>query len=239
MPSDIPVIAVLAVLFVSTLVRSTLGFGDALIAMPLLTLLVGIKTTTPLVALVALTIALSISLSSWRQIDLKVVWRLIVSTLAGIPVGLLLLESVPEEIVKTILGVLLVSFGLYSLVQPRLPRIERNGLEYPVGFVAGVLGGAYNTNGPPIVIYGTLRRWSPERFRATLQGYFLSSVLIVVGHGAAGLWTGTVLRLYTYALPGVLLAIYAGGRLNQSIPRGRFDRFVYAALVVMGVLLIV
>jgi hypothetical protein len=28
-------------------------------------------------------------------------------------------------------------------------------------------------NGPPLVIYGALRRWTPERFRATLQGYFL------------------------------------------------------------------
>ena len=40
------------------------------------------------------------------------------------------------------------------------------------GFFAGILGGAYNTNGPPVVIYGSLRKWSPATFRATLQGYF-------------------------------------------------------------------
>ena len=237
MPSGSSVALTLTILFASTLTRSTLGFGDALIAMPLLTLVVGIKTTTPLVALVALTIALTISLSSWRQIDVKAVWRLIVSTLVGIPFGLFLLETASETLVKAVLGVLLISFGLYNLIQPRLPKIEHRGLEYVVGFVAGVLGGAYNTNGPPIVIYGTLRRWSPERFRATLQGYFLSSVLIVVGHGVAGLWTGTVLRLYVYALPVALVAIYLGGKLNQSIPRGQFDRFVYVALIIMGFLL--
>jgi len=36
------------------------------------------------------------------------------------------------------------------------------------------IGGAYGMNGPPLVAYGSLRRWTPpERFRATLQGYFL------------------------------------------------------------------
>ncbi len=229
----------LAVLFVSTLTRSTLGFGDALIAMPLLTLLIGIRTATPLVALVALTIALTISLSSWRQIDLKAVWRLIVSTLAGIPFGLLLLENAPEATVKAGLGILLILFGLYNLTQPRLPKLERNGFEYGVGFVAGVLGGAYNTNGPPIVIYGALRRWPPERFRATLQGYFLTNVLIVAGHGAAGLWTRTVWSLYLYALPLVVAAIVWGGELNRRIPPGSFDRAVYAALIGMGALLLV
>lgn len=234
-PSFLPV---LAILFVSTLVRATLGFGDALIAMPLLTLVVGIKTSTPLVALVALTIASSILVSSWRQVDVRAVWRLVLSTLAGIPVGLLMLDAAPEALVKGFLGLLLIGFGLYNLVQPRLPKIEHRSIEYVVGFVAGVLGGAYNTNGPPVIIYGTLRRWPPERFRATLQGYFMSSILIVVGHGVAGLWTPTVLRLYGASLPIVALAVLIGGQLNKRIPRGQFDRFVYAALVVMGAMLL-
>ena len=41
---------VVAVLFLGSLVRSTFGFGDALVAMPLLTLLIPIRVATPLVA---------------------------------------------------------------------------------------------------------------------------------------------------------------------------------------------
>jgi len=229
---------VIITLFVSTLTRSTLGFGDALLAMPLLTFAIGIKTVTPLVALVSLTIAISILLGSWREGDVKAVWRLIISSIAGIPFGLVLLKTAPEPVVKSILGVLLVLFGLYSLLTPRLPTLKGKKLAYVAGFISGLLGGAYNTSGPPVIIYGTLRRWPPERFRATLQGYFLSTAFIVIGHGIAGLWTSDVLILYAYALPPVLLAIYLGGKLNQSIPPGKFDRFVYAVLVVMGALLL-
>ena len=146
-----------------------------------------------------------------------------------------MLKALPESVVKAVLGVLLTVFGLYKLVTPRLPMLQRERLVYGFGLVAGILGGAYNANGPPVVIYGTLRRWSSDRFRATLQTYFLPSGLaIAIGHGLTGLWTPVVLRLYVYALPIVLLGIFLGGRLNKLVTGDLFDRIVYAFLVGIG-----
>jgi uncharacterized membrane protein YfcA len=206
--------------------------------MPLLTLTIGIQTATPLVAFISMTIALSILIGNWRKVELDTVWRLILSSLLGIPFGLILLKFAPDSFVKTLLGIMLILFGLYNLTAPQLPTVQRQVYAYIAGFLAGILGGAYNTSGPPVIIYGTLCRWSPERFRATLQGYFLTSVFIVIGHGLAGLWTSQTLKLYAYALPGVIIAILLGGRLNRAIPPGSFDRFVYVALVMMGILLL-
>lgn len=232
------ILIVLAVLFVSTFIRSTLGFGDALLAMPLLALTVGIRTATPLVAFAASTIAAGILLGSWRQVDLKATWRLIVSTLVGIPLGLLLLRFAPETLVMRLLGTLLIAFGMYKLLAPQLPVLCSGGCAYVFGFFAGILGSAYNTNGPPVVIYSALQDWPPERFRATLQGYFFpTGLFILLGHGLAGLWTPQVFSLYAWALPGILLAVWLGGRLNQHIPPGRFDHVIYAALMVFGVVL--
>jgi uncharacterized membrane protein YfcA len=136
------------------------------------------------------------------------------------------------------LGVVLIGFSLYNLIAPRLLAVQSDKLAYVFGLVAGILGGAYNANGPPVVIYGTLRRWSPDQFRASLQAYFLPTGLaILIGNALAGLWTPTVLRLYAYALPGMMLAIFLGGRLNRVIPGGQFNRVVYVLLIVMGVLL--
>lgn len=230
----------LFILFISTLARSTFGFGDALIAMPLLTLTIGVQAATPLVALVGVTIALTIVGGSWRSIDIRATWRLILASLVGIPVGLFLLTSAPEEVVKGVLGALIILFSLYGLSHPTLPLLHRQNWAYGFGFVAGILGGAYNTNGPPVVIYGTLRRWPPIRFRATLQGYFLPTIIMIaVGHGLSGLWTFEVLQLYALALPLVLAAIFLGGKLNARIPAGRFERFLYVVLIVLGMLLLV
>ncbi|HSF31714.1 MAG TPA: hypothetical protein VLK82_14725 [Candidatus Tectomicrobia bacterium] len=67
--SDIlPTIATLGVLFISTLARSTLGFGDALVAMPFLIIVLGPRTATPLVALVATLISAVILIRNWQII---------------------------------------------------------------------------------------------------------------------------------------------------------------------------
>jgi uncharacterized membrane protein YfcA len=98
-----------------------------------------------------------------------------------------------------------------------------------------VLGGAYNTNGPPVVIYATLRRWPPRAFRATLQGYFLvTGVGLVLGHGAAGLWSRDMWSLYGTALPGALAALWLGCRWNRRFPVQRFERAVNWLLLGLG-----
>ena len=71
---------IFAILFVSTFIHSTLGFGQALIAMPLLAMVVEIKTATPLVAFVLMTIAAFILLRNWHIVDLSTVWRLVLSS---------------------------------------------------------------------------------------------------------------------------------------------------------------
>ena len=51
---------VAAVLFVAAFVRSALGFGDAVVAMPVLAMILGLRTATPLVAFVGPTISILI-----------------------------------------------------------------------------------------------------------------------------------------------------------------------------------
>lgn len=240
MDSTSLIVPVLSILFISTFTRSALGFGDALIAMPLLALVVGMQVATPLVAFGGSTIAITILLRGWRSVDIKAAWRLIASSLVGIPIGLFFLKTAPEPAIKATLGVLLIAFGLYNLIAPKLPTFRNEKLAYVFGLIAGVLGGAYNTSGPPVVVYGTLRGWSPDSFRMTLQVYFLSTGgMILISHGLAGLWTPTVLRLYVYALPIIMLAIFLGGRASKVLSGERFNRIIYASLVVMGVLLFV
>lgn len=228
------------IVFIATLVRSSLGFGDALLAMPLLGMLVGFPVATPLMGMVAPTISSLILVSDWQKVDWQINRHLIIATILGIPFGLLLLRYAPETWVKGILGGLLILFGLFRLLKPNPPELKRRRFAYAFGIVAGILGAAYNTNGPPVVVYGSLRRWSPERFRATLQGYFFpTGMFILLGQALSGLWTAHVLRLYLYSLPMVLIAIWLGGLLNRRIPFGNFERLIFVALVIFGVMLLV
>jgi uncharacterized protein len=232
-------LATLVALFAAALVHATLGFGTGLVAMPLLAMTVGVRLATPLVGLVVLTNVAVLLARTWRNVDVQVAWRLLLSSAMGIPVGVLTVRFAPEHTVKAILSILLIAFGIYNLTRLGLPNIKRQVWIYVFGFTSGVLGGAYNTNAPPIVMYGVMHQWPVERFRATLQGYFLpTAVLICAGHGLGGLWTRAVLGLYLVALPLVLLGLFLGRRLAGRIPAARFRHLLYGALIVLGLLLL-
>jgi hypothetical protein len=94
-------------------------------------------------------------------------------------------------------------------------------------------------NGPPLAIYGALRRWSPEYFRATLQAYFLpASIAGMAGYALAGLWTPAVNRFYLVSLPGVVIAIFLGRSLNRRMHSAQFIAYVYVGLSAIGVVLL-
>jgi len=233
-------IIILSIIFISTLTRSTFGFGDALIAMPLLAFFIDIKIATPLIALIAFFIAISILIKNWKKVEFKTAWRLIIASLFGIPIGLWFLNDINENVIKLVLGIIVLLFAIYSILKPKLHQLKGEKYSWFFGFIAGVLGGAYNTNGPPIVIYSSLKKWNPQNFRATLQGYFFTTgIMVVAGHGLAGNYTDKVLSYFAYCMPVVILAVILGARINKKIPAERFHKYIYFILVVLGTMIII
>lgn len=229
----------IAIVFGAALAQSTFGFGSALIAMPLLTVVLGLPLATPLFGLLGATLSLLVVVGDWRHVTWASVWQLAIATGLGIPCGVLLLKFAPTGVIVRGLGIFLLGFSAYRLRQWPLPRLDAPYWPYVCGFTAGVLGGAYNTNGPPIVLYGTAQRWTPTQFRATLQGYFLPSGLIVAAtHAIAGLWQVQVIQLYVYCLPAVLGGLIVGQMLNQRLRPAQFDVALSWLLAALGSLLI-
>ncbi|MCX6559224.1 MAG: sulfite exporter TauE/SafE family protein, partial [Candidatus Aminicenantes bacterium] len=155
------------------------------------------------------------------------------------PFGLLVLKHANGRLVNLILAAVIVLFALYNLIRPGLLRLRTDRTAPLFGLVAGVLGAAYNTNGPPVIFYGALRGWAPKSFRATLQGYFLpTGTAILIGQGIAGLMTGPVLKTYLYALPLIALGTTAGWMLGALIPARRHASWIYALMLGAGLVLV-
>lgn len=231
---------VLAVILLATLIRSTFGFGEALVAVPLLALRLPIQVAAPLAVLVSILIAALIIAQDWRHIHFRSASGLVLTTFAGIPLGIWMLTSTPESTVKRILAIIIIGFSIYSLLRPPL-RTSRHPVPWMLGcgFVAGILGGAYGMNGPPLVLYGAMRGWSPQQFRATLQGYFFPASLVgLLFYWMKGLWTPSVTRYFLLSLPVVLIATLMGKVLHHRLSNGPFFRLVYLGLIGIGLVLL-
>jgi uncharacterized membrane protein YfcA len=239
---DTTTLHVLLVVFLATLIRSTFGFGEGLIAVPLLALTIPIDIAAPLVVLLSITIAAVVVAQDWKKIHLRTTGWLLAPTFLGIPLGIALLTSVHTHIAKAVLAIVIVAFSGYFLLVNKPPALSRDSHLWTVvcGFFAGVLGGAYGMNGPPLVIYGAMRRWSPQHFRATLQGYFLpASVIAMAGYWFAKLWVPEVTHYYLISLPVMLPAIFLGRVLNHRLRGDTFLKYVHVGLVGVGVLLVI
>jgi uncharacterized protein len=238
---ELSIFYVLLVIFFASLVRSTFGFGEGLIAVPLLALVIPIEIAAPVVVLLSITIAAIVVVQDWEKIHLDTAGWLLAPTFLGIPLGIALLASVHQHIVKAGLAIVLLAFSGYFLLGKKLPELasDNRPLLLGCGFIAGVLGGAYGMNGPPLVIYGTMRGWSPQHFRATLQGYFLpASLVAIAGYWFAGLWSPAVTHYYLISLAAALPAIFLGRILNRRLQGETFLKYVYALLICVALILL-
>jgi uncharacterized membrane protein YfcA len=227
------------VLFLATLIRSALGFGEALVAVPLLAFLIPVQVAAPVAVMASITVALLVVVQDWRQVHAGSAVRLVLPTLLGIPLGLTVLRAVAEPVVKGVLAAIIIGFSAYSLLGGKRGELRDDKLAWVFGFGAGVLGGAYGMNGPPLVVYGSRRGWSPQHFRATLQGYFLPASLAgLCGYWAAGLWTADVSRFYLLSLPVVIAGTFLGRAIHHRIAARRFALYVHGGLIAIGAILL-
>jgi uncharacterized protein len=148
---DHTTLLVLLVVFFATLIRSALGFGEGLIAVPLLALIIPIEVAAPLAVLLSITIAAVVVVQDWRNIHVRSTGWLLAPTFLGIPLGIALLTSVHQNFVKGVLALVILAFSSYFLVVTNPPELRSDNRAWLLacGFLAGVLGGAYGMNGPP------------------------------------------------------------------------------------------
>ena len=238
-----PSALIVVIVSVAAFMQSLTGFGFALVVMPLLTIVLGVRIAAPLVALAGLTVY-TINLIRYRQaINVGEAARLAMASAIGVPIGVWVLSNADEMVVNRFLGLLLIAYAAYAgcehLAQSVVRRVLSRRWVYPAGFVAGCLGGAYNTPGPPVIVYGSLRQWPKEEFRAVLQTlFFLNATLVVVSHLLARNVTKEVLTFYLYAAPALVVGILAGSRVDRKINGNRFRIIVTVMILILGLALL-
>ncbi|MCA9175528.1 MAG: TSUP family transporter [Planctomycetales bacterium] len=228
----------------ASLVRSTVGFGEALIAMPLLVQLLPLPEAAAFVATAAFLVSLMILGQDWRSVRRRGLSGLVIASWLGVPVGFVLVALAPKPVVLLLLAGVILLFCGQRVLLPLLRRpawsLQSDRWAPGFGFAAGILGGAYNTQGPPVVFFGALRGWTPREFRATIQAFALATIPVVIGgHWFQGRYNSRVLTMCLAAAPCSWLAVVVGRWLHLRIDAERFAHLVHLLLVIIAGLLIV
>ena len=221
-------------------VQGLTGFGSALVAIPLLSFVVDIKTAVPLSMLNGLIITTYLAIALRRHLDRQKIMPLLLGALPGIGVGVYLLKEVDASGIRYGIGALLIGYSLYNLLIHPRPLNPGRGWGYVAGFLTGAIGAAFSAGGPPAIIYTTLTSWNKDEIKATLTGFFVANgVLTVLMHAISGITTLATLKFFAVTAPFVLIGTTIGSRVSGRINRATYLRLIYCFLVLMGVMMFI
>jgi uncharacterized membrane protein YfcA len=216
------------------------GFGIALVALAFLPYLMPAPTAIVMLTLYTVVFCLVLVVRFRRDVDLRRLGGLLAGTVAGTPLGVWVLATLPATVLSRVIGLMLVGVVVLEFRGLLPERLAGRRWALGVGALAGVLGGAVGTPGPPVVVYMASQGWSPRAIKANLQAFFLvNQAVILAGYWWAGLLTREVVRLgLSLAAPAALGAV-AGVALFHRVDPVRFRRVVFALLLGSGIVLVV
>ena len=214
------------VFMLAAIAQAVTGFGSALVAVPLLTLVV--HPVSAVVAATAVSLVLTTG-AAWRErehLEAASVRVLTVAGIAGMPLGLVLLAVADESGLQ---GWIAASMLVMVLLVAAGVRVGTRGLR-----VAGVVSGALLTstgmNGPPLVM--ALMDREPRRYRATLQAVFaVQDVAAVAAFAVLGYVDADVALLTAAGVVGIPLGWRLGDAVFHRIPAARLRPIVLGGLV--------
>lgn len=226
-----------AVLIVSVLVASTtqvtVGFGFALLSVPLMAL--ALPTREAVVVSTILGLVTS-SFQAWhgrRDTERDVVVRMVASALVGLPLGWLLFTRVDDDVLRALLGVSVI-LAVLLLATNRVATGSRR-LDVVCGALSGALASSLSTNGPPLVFALQARGLPMSAFRPTINTVFtVSGVVALTGFVMSDDVSGDALIHSLMAIPVLLLGSRIGFLLRGRVPESGARRLVLALLALAG-----
>jgi uncharacterized membrane protein YfcA len=228
-----------AVVFVSYAVRGSTGFGG--VTVPLLALIMSVKTIAPMVTFLGLISSWIILRSDHRHVAWRALWNVLPWCAVGVAVGIYFFKTLESGTLAKALGVFAIAYGLHSLWRTWRPPPSRRlplGVIAPVaGTVGGFVGALFGASaGMFFAIYLDLLKFPKVEFRATVAAILFGlGVMRGAGYVWAGAYDRDALTICAAALPVMALGVWAGNHIHANLDQLKFQRFVAAILIASGV----
>jgi uncharacterized membrane protein YfcA len=227
-----------AVFALAATAQAASGFGFALLAVPLLSLLVDTKAGVVGVSIVGLGLAAVMAARDRGHVDFSTVRLVVVAALVGMPLGLLIIGRADDATLSILIGIVVLCFTLLLWRGMKVP--DRPASALGAGLASGLLSTSTGTSGPPLVIALHGRGLSPVVFRATLAMTFLvQGTLSLLGFAVTGHVTRDAVLVAAVGVPGTAAGWSAGQRIFERLNHERFRGVVLALLAFSGALTLV
>ena len=220
-------------------IRAVSGFGAGVIATPLLTFVLPLPVTVPLITVIGMFAGSRQVLRDWRVIEWRRIAIFVPGSLAGVALGLYLFAALDQMLLARALGLYILGYALYSLFGRKvfkrkivMPRWVVHPVSAVGGLVATIFGGLA---GAIYATYLDALELSKGVFRVTMSAMLLVlGIVRSIGYAATGVFKPEDAALILASIVPVAIGTVVGDKLHDRLDPAAFRRAVGLLLVGSG-----
>ncbi|WP_317131209.1 MULTISPECIES: sulfite exporter TauE/SafE family protein [unclassified Polaribacter] len=225
-------------IFAGFFIQTLSGFAGALIALPILLLVLGLQDAIAYISIFYFFSSVYLIAQEWKHIDRKIILKLTLATILGVGLGTWVLAHGKPMFLKKGLGVFILAYVMYS-VYAKDKVFKQPKLEFLFGLAGGFFSGLFSTGGPLYVIVVKNSAVTMKSFRATMFGILgLITAIRIPSLYTAGILNMNQVYYSLYIMPFFIVAIYLGKKAYAKLNEVVLKRGVLALLFLSGMMLL-
>jgi uncharacterized protein len=225
-------------LFAAGSTKGLLGIGMPIVAVPLLNLIVDLRTTVILMAIPLIITNVPQAIQGDRiPVVLRRLWPILAGMVVGVAIGVTLLSTSNPTYLKPVVGIILLAVCALMWFAPKLtvpPHLER--FASPVaGLVGGVAGGLAALPGPFVFVYLLALGLKRDQFVQYSSMFLVISAAVMTaflhGQGIMG-WKDAIIS--TLATLPIFAGMWAGAFVRNYVSQEQFRKLILVVVAVSG-----
>ncbi|MBS7545220.1 sulfite exporter TauE/SafE family protein [Ancylobacter oerskovii] len=236
MSFDAALLWAIATALIAGATRGFSGFGGALIFMPLVGAVFSPKLAAPTLLVIDTVLTLPMVLQAMRACIWRQVAPLGLGAVAAVPLGVWLLEEIDPVVLRWAIATLAVALLMLLILGRGWQAPHSLAAKLGIGALSGMLGGAAQLSGPPVVVYWLGTGQNAALVRANLFAFFaLTTLASGTAYVSRGLVTAEVLKLSLVLGPTYALGLVAGARGFRLANDRQFRLIAYWVIALSAV----
>ncbi|MFJ8042620.1 TSUP family transporter [Kitasatospora sp. NPDC096147] len=218
------------VVLLGSTVQRMAGMGLALVAVPVLALLIGPAEGVALANCASGVVSLIGLAGSWREVRPRAMVALVLAAGATVPAGAWVADRLSAPALLIGVGLVVTGAVVVVLAGARAAALRGTGGAVVAGAASGFLNTAAGIGGPPLSLYAVNAGWTVREFLPNALCYgFLVNVLSVSAKGLPHLTPAG----WSFAAVGIAGGALAGAALAGRVPE-RWARRVVLGIAMAG-----
>lgn len=229
--------AFFAVLFFGAVIQGATGFGLAIFSMSILPFFLPVKSAVVAMLPASITMFVIILIKQRRFIHYRLLLGLLPGIFAGRWLGTWGVTVLPDEIMRMVLGGMLILLALYFLFFRERIRPAASPVTASIaGGLSGLFGGLANIGGPPLVLYLFNALEEKRAYQGTISAAFLVAALFsILLHGLYGNIGPAELKLSLFGVAAALTGTRLGLLVFHRISRKTLSLFIVLLTAASGI----